>query len=230
MTTCQSRSPWRAGLGVARYGDRIDRGLVGVVPVAAGQPQTLVVLDGHFDVIGTRVDPGVGEFVHAGQRPGLGQPVAQVMAQRGDAGLVGLIGGGILSRVVDDQPQRLAGGRGPDGLKDMAGGEIVDADRQLGADVTEELAERLPPAVRTGSEMDRHAGVHRYQRRVRSGGVGQLRFRRQRQRWVHHCDGRHRAVDEAQLISEVRHRPVVGRQPPRLSITPRILQTLALTG
>src|SRR6478752_6786187 len=39
-------------VGVGGCGDRVDVGLVGVVPVPAGQPQPLVVLDGDLDVVG----------------------------------------------------------------------------------------------------------------------------------------------------------------------------------
>src|SRR5689334_19699978 len=40
------------GVGVGGGGDRVDVGLVGVVPVPAGQPDALMVLDGDFDVVG----------------------------------------------------------------------------------------------------------------------------------------------------------------------------------
>src|SRR5689334_11166744 len=62
------------GVGVGRGcrdGGGVDVGLVGVVPVPAGQPHALVVLNGDLDVVGGGVDPGGGQWVGAGERPRL---------------------------------------------------------------------------------------------------------------------------------------------------------------
>jgi hypothetical protein len=50
-------------LGVAGAGSGVDVGLVGVVPVPAGQPDGRVVPYGDLDVVGGRIDPRCRLFV-----------------------------------------------------------------------------------------------------------------------------------------------------------------------
>src|SRR5262245_5896724 len=80
-------------LRVCCGGEWVDGRLVGVVPVAAGQPERGTVADGDLDVVSGGEDPRGRLLVQPGQRPCLGKFAAEGLEEPRDRGRIALVRG-----------------------------------------------------------------------------------------------------------------------------------------
>ena len=211
-------------LRVRRDGDRVDVGLVGVVPVPAGQPERRAVPDRDLDVVGAGEDPGRGVGVGPGQRPRLREPAGHRLPQLADGGGVGLVRGRVLRRVVEHQAQLLAGQAVRHGLRDVRRGEVVQADGERFRRAGQEGPERGPAAVGAGAERDRRLRLDRIQGHAGRAAVGEFGLGDRRQLGVRRRGRRRMGTRQRPLVGEVRHRAQVRRQPQAGRVLLRVLQ------
>jgi hypothetical protein len=96
---------------VADVVDRIDIGLVRVVPIPARQPDDLVIAHSDFDVVRGRHNPSRSETTVIIKRPGELEAGPDTGAERGDRLWISLVCGGIPRRIVEHQVEPLGGYR-----------------------------------------------------------------------------------------------------------------------
>jgi hypothetical protein len=209
---------------IRRDGDRVDVGLVGVVPVPAGQPERRAVPDRDLDVVGGGEDPGRRVGVGTGQRPRLSEPGGHRLPQLADGGGVGLVRGRVLPRVVEHQAQLLTGQAGRDGLRDVRRGEVVQADGERFRRAGQEGPERGPARVGAGAERDGRLRLDRVQGHARRPAVGELGFGDRRQLGVRRRGRRRIGTRRRPLVGEVRYRAQVRCQPEAGRVLLRVLQ------